>query len=64
MVVVGLHPNCDIQALQRLYFSRKLDGPGRFRSALGSQSQSRVEPNLEPQVLILSGFNLHGVRIV
>lgn len=50
-MVVGLHPNCDIQALQRIYFSRKLDGPGRFRSALGSQSQSRVEPNLEPQVL-------------
>ncbi|KAH0651805.1 hypothetical protein KY284_031717 [Solanum tuberosum] len=53
MVVVGLHPNCDIQALQRLYFSRKLDGPGRFRSALGGQSQSRVEPNLEPQVLFV-----------
>ncbi|CAN4110226.1 unnamed protein product [Withania somnifera] len=53
MVVVGLHPSCDIQALQRLYFSRKLDGPGRFRSALGGQSQSRVEPNLEPQVLFV-----------
>ncbi|XP_060190142.1 uncharacterized protein LOC132619210 isoform X3 [Lycium barbarum] len=53
MVVVGLHPSCDIQALQRLYFSRKLDGPGRLRSALGSQSQSRVEPNLEPQVLFV-----------
>ncbi|KAF3672852.1 DENN domain-containing protein isoform 2 [Capsicum annuum] len=53
MVVVGLHPNCDIQALQRLYFSRKLDGPGRFRSALGGQSQSRVEPNLEPQILFV-----------
>lgn len=53
MVVVGLHPNCDIQALQRLYFSKKLDGPGRFRSALGGQSQSRVEPNFEPQVLFV-----------
>ncbi|KAK4368593.1 hypothetical protein RND71_012385 [Anisodus tanguticus] len=53
MVVVGLHPNCDIQELQRLYFSRKLDGPGRLRSALGGQSQSRVEPNLEPQVLFV-----------
>lgn len=53
MVVVGLHPSCDIQALQRVYFSRKLDGPGRFRSALGGQSQSRVEPNLEPQVLFV-----------
>ncbi|KAJ8568766.1 hypothetical protein K7X08_030988 [Anisodus acutangulus] len=53
MVVVGLHPSCDIQALQRLYFSRKLDGPGRLRSALGGQSQSRVEPNLEPQVLFV-----------
>ncbi|KAJ8526541.1 hypothetical protein K7X08_029018 [Anisodus acutangulus] len=53
MVVVGLHPSCDIQALQRLYFSRKLDGPGRLRSAIGGQSQSRVEPNLEPQVLFV-----------
>ncbi|XP_015082710.1 uncharacterized protein LOC107026315 [Solanum pennellii] len=53
MVVVGLHPNCDIQALQRLYFSKKLDCPGRFRSALGGQSQSRVEPNFEPQVLFV-----------
>ncbi|KAK4337974.1 hypothetical protein RND71_042461 [Anisodus tanguticus] len=53
MVVVGLHPSCDIQAFQRLYFSRKLDGPGRLRSAIGGQSQSRVEPNLEPQVLFV-----------
>lgn len=53
MVVVGLHPNCDIQALQKQYFSRKSEGSGRFRSALGGQHQSRVEPNLEPQVLFV-----------
>ncbi|XP_065849446.1 uncharacterized protein [Euphorbia lathyris] len=47
MVVVGLHPNCDLQALQRQYVSRKLD------SSLGCQSQSRVEPILEPQVLFV-----------
>ncbi|KAM7513046.1 hypothetical protein LguiB_011921 [Lonicera macranthoides] len=53
MVVVGLHPNCDIQALQKQYFGRKSEGSGRFRSALGGQHQSRVEPNLEPQVLFV-----------
>ena len=54
MGVVGLHPNCDIQALQRQCFLRKSEGPGKLRSALGYQNQSRVEvePNLEPQVLI------------
>lgn len=51
MVVVGLHPNCDIQALQRQYIDRKSEGSGKLRSALGYHNQSRVEPNLEPQVL-------------
>lgn len=51
MVVVGLHPNCDIQALQRQYAAKKSEGSGRLRTALNnSQSQSRVEPHLEPQV--------------
>ncbi|XP_048443402.1 LOW QUALITY PROTEIN: uncharacterized protein LOC125478811 [Pyrus x bretschneideri] len=49
MVVMGLHPNCDIQALQRQYIGRKSDGPGRFNS----QNHSRVEPNIEPQVLFV-----------
>ncbi|KAI5674288.1 hypothetical protein M9H77_14652 [Catharanthus roseus] len=53
MVVVGLPPNCDVQALQKLYFGRKSEGSGRFRSALNGQNQSRVEPNLEPQVLFV-----------
>ncbi|CAI9100703.1 OLC1v1037862C3 [Oldenlandia corymbosa var. corymbosa] len=53
MVVVGLHPHCDIQALQNLYFARKFEGSGRFRSALNGHHQSRVEPNLEPQVLFV-----------
>ncbi|KZV18988.1 hypothetical protein F511_27090 [Dorcoceras hygrometricum] len=53
MVVVGLPPSSDIQALQNLYFSRKSEGSGRFRSALGGQNQSRVEPNLDPQVLFV-----------
>ncbi|KAG6718284.1 hypothetical protein I3842_04G142400 [Carya illinoinensis] len=51
MVVVGLHPNCDIQALYRQFIARKHKGSGRLRSALSCQNQSRVEPNLEPQVL-------------
>ncbi|KAF5952408.1 hypothetical protein HYC85_010352 [Camellia sinensis] len=53
MVVVGLHPNCDIQALQKQYFERKSEGSGKFRSALSGQHQSRAEPNLEPQVLFV-----------
>ncbi|OMO91760.1 hypothetical protein COLO4_18109 [Corchorus olitorius] len=51
MVVVGLPPNCDIQALQRQYVSRKFEGSGKLRSALSFNS--RVEPNLEPQVLFV-----------
>ncbi|KAL5158482.1 DENN domain-containing protein 5B [Glycine soja] len=41
--------------LQRQYFLRKSEGPGKLRSALGYQNQSRVEaePNLEPQVLFV-----------
>ncbi|CAL5367788.1 unnamed protein product [Camellia sinensis] len=30
MVVVGLHPNCDIQALQKQYFGRKSEGSVLF----------------------------------
>ncbi|KAK4265627.1 hypothetical protein QN277_026653 [Acacia crassicarpa] len=53
MVVVGLHPNCDIQALERQYVHRKSEGSSKFRSALGHQNQSRVEPSFEPQVLFV-----------
>jgi len=52
MVIVGLHPNCDVQALQRRYVDRKFEGSAKLRSALGYQSQSCVEPNIEPQVVI------------
>lgn len=50
MVVVGLHPNCDLQALHRQYVTRKSEVSGRLQGSLGSQNQSRVEPILEPQV--------------
>ncbi|GFY98508.1 DENN (AEX-3) domain-containing protein [Actinidia rufa] len=53
MVVVGLHPNCDIQALQKQYFCRKSEGSGKFQSAINGHHQSRVEPSLEPQVLFV-----------
>ncbi|KAI8553370.1 hypothetical protein RHMOL_Rhmol05G0010300 [Rhododendron molle] len=49
-VVVGLHPNCDIQALQKQYFGRKSEGSGKFRCG---QHQSRVESIVEPQVLFV-----------
>ncbi|XP_010047487.2 uncharacterized protein LOC104436426 isoform X1 [Eucalyptus grandis] len=51
MVVVGLHPNCDTQALQKRYVARKFEGSGKLRSLSGHQS--RVEPNIEPQVLFV-----------
>ncbi|GAB4838027.1 hypothetical protein Ancab_027554 [Ancistrocladus abbreviatus] len=51
MVVVGLHPNSDIQALRRQFFLRKSEGLGKFRSSFSGQHHSRVEPNLEPQIL-------------
>ncbi|KAL8189081.1 hypothetical protein R6Q57_029342 [Mikania cordata] len=53
MVVVGLHPNCDIQALQRQYIGRRSEVPGRLRNAISVQNQFRVEPNFEPQVLFV-----------
>ncbi|XP_021276122.1 uncharacterized protein LOC110410638 isoform X2 [Herrania umbratica] len=53
MVVVGLPPNCDIHALQRQYVTRRFEGSGKLRNALSYQNNSRVEPNLEPQVLFV-----------
>ncbi|KAL0345037.1 UNVERIFIED_CONTAM: hypothetical protein Sradi_4335000 [Sesamum radiatum] len=53
MVVVGLPPNSDIQALQNLYSAKRFEGSGRFQSSLGGQHQSLVEPTLEPQVLFV-----------
>ncbi|CAK7352474.1 unnamed protein product [Dovyalis caffra] len=53
MVVVGLHPNCDLQALQRQYCPRKSEGSGILQGGLSCQNQSRVEPILEPQVLFV-----------
>ncbi|XP_038710141.1 uncharacterized protein LOC120004878 [Tripterygium wilfordii] len=53
MVVVGLHPDCDMKALQRQYIDRKSEGSGKLRSTLSYQNQTRVEPNLEPQILFV-----------
>ncbi|MCL7039849.1 hypothetical protein MKW94_000831 [Papaver nudicaule] len=53
MVVVGLHPNTDVQTLQNMILARKSEGSGKLRSALGCNHSARVEPNLEPQVLFV-----------
>ncbi|KAK8550338.1 hypothetical protein V6N13_118855 [Hibiscus sabdariffa] len=53
MVVVGLPPSCDAQALQRQYATRQFEGSGKLRNALSCQNNSRVEPCLEPQVLFV-----------
>lgn len=69
VVVVGLHPNCDIQALESQYIARKSEGStGRLRSALQvSQNHSRVEPTLEPQVsyhLFLLFSHMQAVKYI
>lgn len=53
IVVVGLHPNCDVQTLHRQFVDRKFEESAKLRSALGCQNQSLVEPNIEPQVVII-----------
>ncbi|KAI4387601.1 hypothetical protein MLD38_000023 [Melastoma candidum] len=53
MVVIGLHPNCDMQALHKRYVAKRPDNPGKLRNSLIGQHQSQVEPNLEPQVLFV-----------
>ncbi|KAK8597668.1 hypothetical protein V6N13_095068 [Hibiscus sabdariffa] len=53
MVVVGLPPNCDTQALQRQYVTRNFEGSGKLQSALSYQNSSHIEPNIEPQVLFV-----------
>ncbi|KAL0338894.1 UNVERIFIED_CONTAM: DENN domain-containing protein 5B [Sesamum angustifolium] len=53
VIILGLPPNSDVEALQSMYFARKFEGSGRFRNAICGQNQSRIEPNLEPQVLFV-----------
>ncbi|KAI4379567.1 hypothetical protein MLD38_005847 [Melastoma candidum] len=53
MVVVGLHPNCNMQAVHKRYIAKKSENPSKLRSPLIGQQQSCVEPNLEPQVLFV-----------
>ncbi|KAF9615068.1 hypothetical protein IFM89_021639 [Coptis chinensis] len=53
MVVLGLHPNTDIRALEQQILGRRSEGSGKWRSALVGQNHARVEPNLEPQVLFV-----------
>ncbi|XP_038987436.1 uncharacterized protein LOC103703282 isoform X2 [Phoenix dactylifera] len=53
MVVVGLHPNVDVQALQRLVLERNNEDSKKKRSLLSYNLQVQAEPNLEPQVLFV-----------
>lgn len=57
MVVVGLHPDCDIQALERRYVGRNSEGSGKLRRVLSGHHHHRVEPSLEPQVIDVLQFN-------
>lgn len=53
MVVVGLHPNADTQALQKQIYERKSDGSKKLLSTLSFKHQANEEPKLEPQVLFV-----------
>ncbi|GAB2218080.1 hypothetical protein Droror1_Dr00001297 [Drosera rotundifolia] len=51
MVVVGFHPNCDIQALQRQLSTRKPEGSGKLLRSLSGRHKTSLETNVEPQIL-------------
>ncbi|KAL9266095.1 DENN domain-containing protein [Drosera capensis] len=51
MVVVGLHPNCDIQVLRRQLSTRKPEGSGKLLRSLSGRHKTSLETNVEPQIL-------------
>ncbi|KAJ6825355.1 uncharacterized protein M6B38_375730 [Iris pallida] len=53
MVVVGLHPNTDVQALQKQMMERNIDDTKKSRSIMAYHHQVHAELNLEPQVLFV-----------
>ncbi|XP_010917180.1 uncharacterized protein [Elaeis guineensis] len=53
MVVVGLHPDVDVQALQKLLDEKNNEFSKKQRSLLNCNHQIHAEPNLEPQVLFV-----------
>ncbi|XP_077240965.1 uncharacterized protein LOC143881640 isoform X2 [Tasmannia lanceolata] len=52
MVVVGLHPNSNIQELQKQILEKN-SGPKKLRTTLSFRRQPHKESNLEPQVLFV-----------
>lgn len=63
MVVVGLHPSVDVQALHKLILDHNNDYSKR-RNLLNYNHQVNAESNLEPQVLILSACIIINVIII
>ncbi|XP_068658413.1 uncharacterized protein [Aristolochia californica] len=53
IVVVGLHPNCDIKVLQKQMFEKNLEGSKTLQIASSFQNQANGKPNIEPQVLFV-----------
>lgn len=53
MVVVGLHPNTDVQALQKQMLERNLDDSKKSRSMMTYHHQVHAELDIEPQVLFV-----------
>lgn len=52
MIVVGLHPSVDVQALQKLVLEKNNEDSKKKRGLLNNNVQVQAEPNLEPQVLL------------
>ncbi|XP_071701423.1 uncharacterized protein [Rutidosis leptorrhynchoides] len=46
MVVVGLHPNCEIQSLEEKYVGRKFKGSGSLRSTVHDHQLESIEPQV------------------
>lgn len=54
MAIVGLHPDSDVQALQKQFSNKNPDCIKRSRTAMNNLEQLQTGVNLEPQVYISS----------
>lgn len=64
MVVVGLHPNTDVQELQQQILERSNEDPKRPRSIFNYHHQVHADLNLEPQVFFFNQLNSLKVSVL
>ncbi|XP_020591579.1 uncharacterized protein LOC110032327 isoform X2 [Phalaenopsis equestris] len=53
MVVVGLHPNADLKALEKVALGRKINGTKISKTTLKGEEKVEADINIEPQVLFV-----------